>query len=86
MLRLHEIQAKVGMRVKLTHPLKKYTFGLHNPVVGSEWETEGSIINIKNELYTEITVRWDNARENTYSPSTLSLADTPEGSFESIWD
>jgi len=85
-MRLLKIKdAKVGMVVKLTHPLRGYVIGSGNPAVGSDWETTGKITRVKREELIE--VQWDNKRMNSYQSETLSVIDDLEqGNCNSIWD
>lgn len=76
-----------GMRVKLIeNEMQGYDLGCSNPVVGSEWECEGTVDTINLDEMTAI-VEWDNGYMNMYIDGDLTPAKstTAEGNFASIW-
>ena len=74
---------KKGMRVILTNPAPRYVIGMSNPLVGTNWECEGTIISYSSSL---ISVMWDNGKHNEYSDNELSEIEICEGRCESIWE
>jgi len=70
-----------GMRVLLTKPASHYEIGPENPLIGTRWECEGTVINIVGD---SVHVIWDSARSNGYKDNELSISH--DGRCKSIWD
>lgn len=68
-----------GMKVKLVCNPHKYKIGNSNPMVGSKWECEGTVV--QNNI-GETEVQWKNGCFNVYKSGCLGLANQ---NIESIW-
>ena len=75
-----------GVRVKLVNPDESYTIGEGNPVVGSEYECAGEIVEGFNGDTCEVT--WDNGSYNTYKEFELAYdwSSEAEGNLVNIWN
>ena len=83
-MRINENNARIGMIVKLTHPLYGYKIGHSNPAVGTEYEVTGIITDFSE---IAVCVEWKNGIRNVYDINTLSsIEDLPDGNIRSIWD
>ncbi len=69
-------------RVILTANTKFYA-QMNNPVVGSKYECEGTIINTPTKQ--TCIVKWDNDSSNFYYVKDLTKAPETLGSYTSIW-
>ena len=65
---------EVGNRVHYTSG--KYTLRENNPLLGSVFECEGTIVS--HSSGSSCTVRWDNGTSNTYSDTDLDHAGEAE--------
>lgn len=70
-----------GMRVILTKPDKHYEIGSENPLAGTRWEREGTVMSQSED---NARVVWDGGFSNVYKDNELSLAHG--GRCKSIWD
>ena len=61
---------KIDDRVVYAHNTANYTTGQSNPLVGTKYECEGTVINIE---HRSVRVEWDNGRRNVYNYRTLEL-------------
>ena len=83
-MRINRENVKIGMMVKLTHPLHGYRIGPSNPAVGTIHEVTGIITDFSE---TAVCVEWKNGIRNIYALNTLSsIEDLPEGNVVSIWE
>ena len=70
-----------GMRVLLTKPASHYEIGSANPLVGTKWECEGTVMDAAGG---SAHVIWDSGYSNGYKDNELSA--THGGRCKSIWD
>lgn len=49
-----------------------YSVGPSNPLVGSDWECEGTVVGQRNPPHN-VQVQWDNGRYNVYKAVALQL-------------
>ena len=69
-------------RVKLM--AQNYTANADNPVVGSEYECEGTVIGIKKRELLPIKVAWDNGSINEYYAHNLIKVGEIESNIKDI--
>lgn len=72
---------EIGTVVWLTNPAPSYKIGEYNPVVGSEWECEGTVMF---NTIGSAKVLWKNGCENGYKDNELSIKES-SGKCKSIW-
>ena len=70
-----------GMRVLLTKPASHYEIGSANPLVGTKWECEGTVMDHSGD---SAHVNWDSGYSNGYKDNQLSTVHG--GRCKSIWD
>jgi hypothetical protein len=80
MLKVKECELR--MKVLLTHPDPSYVISEINPLVGTQWECEGSVVRVAED---HVDVLWKNGFSNSYKNNELSISDTGSGVCVDMW-
>ena len=72
---------EIGDRVKFTNKKSSYSIGSANPLVGTRYECEGSVLSANSMC---VSVAWDNGLRNGYKDGDLSLSE--DINVISIWE